>query len=110
MPRKVTLEMKIAKRDKYREKIEKSRADIQPTVDAYNALDAEIQADLAQLDKEKRDAIYDHVISVFGEDISVDEFKTEFDKLINDTRNKNFVEHLKRKQEQRRAAVNSSEE
>ena len=109
MPRKVTLEMKIAKRNKLREKIEKSHADIQPKVDAYNALDAEIQADLAQLDKEKRDAIYDHVMSVFGEDISVDEFRTEFDKLINDTRNKNFVEHLKRKQEQRQAATNSTE-
>lgn len=102
--------MKIAKRDKYKEKIEKSRADIQPTVDAYNALDAEIQADLAQLDREKRDAVYDHVMSVFGEDITIDEFRTEFDKLITDTRNKNFVEHLKRLQEQRRTDANSTEE
>ena len=110
MPRKVTLEDKIAKRDRLLGQIKKKRADIQPKVDAYNAIDAEIQADLAQLDKAKRDAVYDHVMSVFGEDITVDEFKTEFDKLINDTRNKNFVEHLKRLQEQRQAVVNSSEE
>ena len=50
MPKKVTLEMKIAKREKYKEKIVKNRAEIQPTIDAYNALDAEIKAELAQLE------------------------------------------------------------
>ena len=110
MPRKVTLEMKIAKRNKLREKIEKSRADIQPTVDAYNTLDAEIKADIAQNEQRKRDAVYDHVMSVFGADISADEFRNEFDKLIGDTRNRGFVEHLKRLQEQRRAAANGTEE
>ena len=54
MPKKVTLEMKIAKREKYKEKIEKNRAEIQPTIDAYNALDAEIKAELAQLEQKKR--------------------------------------------------------
>ena len=104
MPKKVTLEDKIAKRDKLLAQIKKSRADIQPKVDAYNVLDAEIQADIECLEREKRDTVYYHVMSVFGEDISPEEFKKEFDKLINDPRNKNFVEHLKRLQEQRKEA------
>ena len=107
MPKKVTLEDKIAKRDRLLEQIEKSRAEIQPKVDAYNALDAEIKADLEQLEREKRDTVYDHVMSVFGEDISPEEFKVEFNKLINDPRNKQFVEHLKRLQEQRKSANNT---
>ena len=104
MPKKITLEDKIAKRDRLWEQIEKSRAEIQPKVDAYNAIDAEIKADIERLEREKRDTVYDHIMSVFGEDISPEEFKTEFNKLINDPRNKGFVEHLKHLQEQRKSA------
>ncbi|MBR6873254.1 MAG: hypothetical protein IKN17_07090 [Ruminococcus sp.] len=107
MPKKVTLEDKIAKRDKLLVQIEKSRAEIQPKVDAYNAINEEIKADIERLEREKRDAVFDHVMSVFGEDISPEEFKVEFNKLINDPRNKNFVEHLKRLQEQRKSANNT---
>ena len=101
MPKKVTLEDKIAKRDRLLEQIEKSRAEIQPKVDAYNALDAEIKADLEQLERKKRDAVYDHVMSVFGEDISPEEFVVKFDRIMNDNRNKNFIQQLKREQAER---------
>ena len=101
MPKKVTLEMKIAKREKYKEKIEKNRAEIQPTIDAYNALDAEIKAELAQLEQKKRNAVYDHVISVFGESLSPEEVIVKFDRIMNDNRNKGFIEQLKREQAER---------
>ena len=101
MPKKITLEMKIAKRDKLKEKIEKNRAEIQPTIDAYNALDAEIKADLARLEQEKRNTVYDHVMSVFGEDISPEEFIKKFDRIMNDNRNKNFIRQLKDEQAER---------
>ena len=83
------------------EQIKKSRAEIQPKVDAYNALDAEIKADLEQLEREKRDTVYDHVMSVFGEDISPEEFVVKFDRIMNDNRNKNFIQQLKREQAER---------
>ena len=101
MSKKVTLEMKIAKREKYKEKIEKNRAEIQPTIDAYNALDAEIKAELAQLEQKKRNAVYDHVISVFGDSLSPEEVIVKFDRIMNDNRNKGFIEQLKREQAER---------
>ena len=111
MPKKVTLEMKIAKRDKYKEKIEQNRAEIQPTIDAYNALDAEIKAELAQLEQKKRNAVYDHVISVFGESLSPEEVIVKFDRIMNDNRNKGFIEQLKREQAEReKLEKNSSED
>ncbi|MBR1374443.1 hypothetical protein IJ556_08360, partial [bacterium] len=90
MPKKITLEMKIAKREKLKDKIEKNRAEIQPTIDAYNALDAEIKADIARLEQEKRNTVYDHVMSVFGETLSPEEFIKKFDRIMNDNRNKSF--------------------
>ena len=102
MPKKVTLEDKIAKRDRLLEQIEKNRAEIQPKVDAYNAIDAQIKADLEQLEREKRDTVYDHVMSVFGEDISPEEFVVKFDRIMNDNRNKNFIQQLKREQAERK--------
>ena len=110
MPKKVTLEMKIAKREKYKEKIEKNRAEIQPTIDAYNALDAEIKADLARLEQEKRNTVYDHVMSVFGEDISPEEFIKKFDRIMNDNRNKSFIRQLKEDQSEREKLKESSSE
>ena len=110
MPKKVTLEMKIAKRDKYKEKIEKNRAEIQPTIDAYNALDAEIKAELAQLEQKKRNAVYDHVISVFGESLSPEEVIVKFDRIMNDNRNKRFIEQLKREQAERKELEKNSSE
>ena len=110
MPKKVTLEMKIAKRDKYKEKIEKNRAEIQPTIDAYNALDAEIKAELAQLEQKKRNAVYDHVIAVFGESLSPEEVIVKFDRIMNDNRNKGFIEQLKREQAEREKLVKNSSE
>ena len=110
MPKKVTLEMKIAKRDKYKEKIEKNRAEIQPTIDAYNALDAEIKAELAQLEQKKRNAVYDHVISVFGESLSPEEVIVKFDRIMNDNRNKGFIEQLKREQAEREKCKKISED
>lgn len=110
MPKKITLEMKIAKRDKLKEKIEKNRAEIQPTIDAYNALDAEIKADIARLEQEKRNAVYDHVISVFGEDISPEDFIKKFDRIMNDNRNKNFIRQLKDEQAEREKHKESSSE
>ena len=106
MPKKVTLEMKIAKREKYKEKIEKNRAEIQPTIDAYNALDAEIKAELAQLEQKKRNAVYDHVISVFGDSLSPEEVIVKFDRIMNDNRNKGFIEQLKREQAEREKSEN----
>lgn len=106
MPKKITLEMKIAKRDKLKEKIEKNRAEIQPTVDAFNAIDAEIKADLARLEQEKRDAVYDHVISVFGDSLSPEEVIVKFDRIMNDNRNKGFIEQLKREQAEREKSEN----
>jgi len=102
MPKKVTLEDKIAKRDRLLEQIERSRVEIQPKVDAYNAIDAEIKADLEQLERKKRDTVYDHVMSVFGEDISPEEFAVKFDRIMNDNRNKNFIQQLKREQAERK--------
>ena len=110
MPKKITLEMKIAKRDKLKEKIEKNRAEIQPTIDAFNALDAEIKADIARLEQEKRDAVYDHVMSVFGEDISPEEFIKKFDRIMNDNRNKSFIRQLKEDQSEREKLKESSSE
>ena len=110
MPKKITLEMKIAKREKYKEKIEKNRAEIQPTIDAYNALDAEIKAELAQLEQKKRNAVYDHVISVFGESLSPEEVIVKFDRIMNDNRNKGFIEQLKREQAEREKSVKNSSE
>lgn len=110
MPKKITLEMKIAKRDKLKEKIEKNRAEIQPTIDAYNALDAEIKADLARLEQEKRNTVYDHVMSVFGEDISPEEFIKKFDRIMNDNRNKSFIRQLKEDQSEREKLKESSSE
>ena len=95
MPKKVTLEMKIAK-----------RAEIQPTIDAYNALDAEIKAELAQLEQKKRNAVYDHVISVFGDSLSPEEVIVKFDRIMNDNRNKGFIEQLKREQAEREKSEN----
>ena len=102
MPKKVTLEDKIAKCDRLLEQIERSRVEIQPKVDAYNAIDAEIKADLEQLERKKRDTVYDHVMSVFGEDISPEEFAVKFDRIMNDNRNKNFIQQLKREQAERK--------
>ena len=102
MPKKITLEMKIAKREKLKDKIEKNRAEIQPTIDAYNALDAEIKADIARLEQEKRNTVYDHVMSVFGETLSPEEFIKKFDRIMNDNRNKNFIRQLKDEQAERK--------
>lgn len=110
MPKKVTLEMKIAKREKYKEKIDKNRAEIRPTIDAYNALDAEIKADLARLEQEKRNTVYDHVMSVFGEDISPEEFIKKFNRIMNDNRNKNFIRQLKEDQAEREKLKETSSE
>lgn len=110
MPKKITLEMKIAKRDKLKEKIEKKRAEIQPTIDAYNALDAEIKAEIAQLEQKKRNAVYDHVISVFGESLSPEEVIEKFDRIMNDNRNKGFIEQLKREQAEREKCKKISED
>ncbi len=90
MPKKVTLEMK----------------EIQPTIDAYNALDAEIKAELAQLEQKKRNAVYDHVISVFGDSLSPEEVIVKFDRIMNDNRNKGFIEQLKREQAEREKSEN----
>ena len=109
MPKKVTLEMKIAKRDKYKEKIEKNRAEIQPTIDAYNALDAEIKAELAQLEQKKRNAVYDHVISVFGESLSPEEVIEKFDRIMNDNRNAGIVRQLREREDERVRALETED-
>jgi hypothetical protein len=41
-------------------------------------------------------------MSVFGEGISAEVFAREFDKLMSDNRNRDFVEHLKQMQKERK--------
>lgn len=97
--------MKIAKRNRLKAKIDKNAAEIQPTIDAFNEIDAEIAADLEKLEQEKKDRIYSHVMSVFGEDMPPEDFAREFDKLINDQRNRGFVEHLAQLKAMREAST-----
>lgn len=92
----------MTRRDKYKAKIEKNQAEMQPTYDAYAALDSEINAELEAIEQKKRNAVYEHVMSVFGEGISAEDFAREFDKLMSDNRNRDFVEHLKQMQKERK--------
>lgn len=110
MSRKVTLEDKIEKRDKLKARIDKNMNDMKPTYDAYEKLDAEINAELAEIEQKKKNKIFDHVMSLFGESISAEDFATKFDRIMNDNRNKGFVEQLKREQNAREKAKTKSAE
>ena len=110
MSRKVTLEDKIEKRDKLKARIDKNMNDMKPTYDAYEKIEAEINAELAEIEQKKKDMIYEHVMSLFGESISAEDFATKFDRIMNDNRNRVFVEQLKCDQAERENAKNKSAE
>lgn len=88
--------MKIEKRDKLKAKIDKNNEDMKPTYDAYNKLEAEINSELAELEQRKRNAVYEHVMSVFGSDLSAEDFAKQFDRIMNDKHNKEFIERIRR--------------
>ena len=88
----------MEKRDKLKAKIDKNAAEMQPIYDAYNKLDSEINSELTELEQRKKNAVYDHVMSVFGESLSAEEFAIKFDRIMKDDRNKGLIEQLKREQ------------
>ena len=49
-------------------------------------------------------------MSVFGEDISPEEFIKKFDRIMNDNRNKNFIRQLKEDHAEREKLKESSSE
>ena len=71
------------------------------TYDAYDKLKAEINAENERRKIERYTAIAEHVLSVFGKDISTEDFVRAFDRIMNDNRNRSFVEELKRNQQLR---------
>ncbi|MBO4865838.1 MAG: hypothetical protein J5582_04635 [Ruminococcus sp.] len=110
MSKKITLEEKMEKRDKLKARIDKNLEDMKPTYKAYEKLEKEINAELEEIKQKEKNKIYEHVMSLFGYSLSPEDFIKKFDRIMNDSRNRGFVEQLKREQTEREKAKNKSAE
>lgn len=106
MSKKITLEEKMEKRDKLKARIDKNLEDMKPTYKAYEKLEKEINAELEEIKQKEKNNIYEHVMSLFGYSLSSEDFIKKFDRIMNDNRNRGFIEQLKHDQAEREKLKN----
>ena len=106
MSKKITLEEKMEKRDKLKARIDKNLEDMKPTYKAYEKLEKEINAELEEIKQKEKNKIYEHVMSLFGYSLSSEDFIKKFDRIMNDNRNRGFIEQLKHDQAEREKLKN----